>query len=67
MEIVSIAFSAFALGFALCNAIWVFFGPSAQEERKRRKRERRKRNQNGNESKNAPSGVADRAGRRNKS
>ena len=49
MEIVSITFSAFALGFALCNPIWVFFGPSAQEERERRKRERSKRNQNGND------------------
>lgn len=47
MKIVSITFSAFALGFALCNAIWVFFGRSAQEERERRKRERNKRNQNG--------------------
>lgn len=49
MEIVSIAFSAFAIGFALCNVIWVFFGPSAQEECERRKRKRSKRNQNGND------------------
>ena len=49
MEIVSITFSAFALGFALCNAIWVFFGPSAQEERERRKRERSKCDQNRND------------------
>lgn len=49
MEVVSLAVSAFAFGFALCNGMWVFFGPSAQEERERRKRERSKRDQNGND------------------
>ena len=45
LEIASLAFSAFAFGFTLCNGIWVFFGPSAQEKRERRKCERSKGDQ----------------------
>lgn len=49
LEIASLAFSAFAFGFTLCNGIWVFFGPSAQEKRERRKCERSKGDQDGND------------------
>lgn len=33
-QIFAVAFAAFAFGFGLCNAIWVFFSP--QNKRKNR-------------------------------
>ncbi len=43
-QIFAVAFSSFAVGFALCNAIWVFFSP--QSKRKNRDNEATKTNHN---------------------
>ena len=37
LQIVAFGFSSFAVGFSLCNVIWVFFSP--QSKRNRRKDE----------------------------
>ena len=37
LQFVAFGFSAFAVGFSLCNVIWVFFSPQSKRNRRKDK------------------------------
>ena len=37
LQLVAFGFSAFAVGFSLCNVIWMFFSPQSKRNRRKDK------------------------------